>query len=136
MNLHKILFPKKEAKLNYYKKATDKLVKESADLGHHLMGELFLPEDLEFTLTKTTDEEVGEMEIYSKEGFNITPSHDVLHQWSVVTQQGKSIAVKIDSMYDAIVIFKAMGMKISIDTIMNKTETIDKINDMVKIEGE
>jgi len=126
--LSQVLFPSMYAKMNVLteeniqmNEALASIANERRKFGEHLKEEAFLPEDLKFEATDHKDPKGRSIEIYSKDGWALSPHlySKVANEWSVMKPDKEIIKVVIDDLYCGIELLRMLGMKgVSIDAFM------------------
>lgn len=132
--LFRTLFPKKALELKQEKEAKEETLRHNYENGYHLKEEVFLPQELGFSMTQHFDDNVGYVDIYTKEGYQLIPdfNSDERGYYSLKMPNGSQFVVRITNSYDAIMILSALGMKVSLETIMGDTSIIDKIDNVLR----
>lgn len=133
MNLHKLLFPRKEKLIEELYELTDelrankKMLEERAlFLGHIAVDLPFIPTDFGFSVATVQDVNVGEIDVYSRDGWHLsrTPAFDK-NEWKVINYDKKiNHEVILDNMRDAVIVLYGLGMDIRRDSITNELDAI------------
>jgi len=129
--IHKLLFPKKHTELLMAKQLLqdreDELYRQMAvskQRGEHLKDYPFIPEECLFKLVTGHTQLHGYMEVYHRDGFTLAPDFGDLtvkdypqNMWHVLLPNRTKIYIKIESLFDAILILKALGLDIDYDIL-------------------
>jgi hypothetical protein len=126
--LSQVLFPSMYAKMSVLRdeniEMNESLVNiatERRKFGEHLKEEAFLPEDLKFEATDHKDPKGRSIEIYTKDGWTLSPHlySPVANEWSIMNPEREIVKVIIDDLYGGIELLRMMRMEgISIDAFM------------------
>lgn len=138
MNIHKFLFPSKHKDIEEYltiikdsKKELEEIGEMLVDNGIHLKNEVFMPEDILFKVHSHESEKGGITHIFSRNGFSMNQDMKELHTWNILPPDGTMVKVKINNLYEGIEFLRILGCDVNFETVMNRTETIDKIESLV-----
>ena len=128
--LLKFLFRTAYNKIVEQKSLIDEMTSKHIGNGYHLKEELFLPEELGFELHEFYDDTIGYVNVYTKNGWRVIPDlkSDIRGYYSIETPGKCKLVVFLSNSYDAIMFFQALGMDISIDTIMRDHSILDKMD--------
>ena len=106
-------------------------------MGFGLIDDPFIPEYLGFTYTEARDPETDVVtgRIYTKEGFNMAKPVNHIgtnkneHTWIILLPGNKSVEVIIENMYNAIVVLRAHGMDISVESYFEYNNNLEELMD-------
>lgn len=96
----------------------NQIKKKNRQSGAHLLLQPFMPDYLGFTFTRIRDKktDIFQADVYTKEGFNIGRHIETdKPEWIILDPTGGKTEIKIDNMYQAIVLLQSLGLKISIE---------------------
>lgn len=89
----------------------NKLVKESAEAGYHLVDAPFIPEYLGFIEAINNDKAI--IRVYGKQGFNMTHVGD--SSYLIYCPNGEKPMLRIRNMYEAIIILGSIGIDLNFE---------------------
>lgn len=89
----------------------NKLVKESAEAGYHLVDAPFIPEYLGFI--EAVNNEKNIIRVYGKQGFNMTHVGDSLYL--IYCPNGEKPTLRIRNMYEAIIVLGSIGIDLNFE---------------------
>lgn len=98
--------------------------------GAHLSEEVFIPQYLGFEETVFEERDAADTRVYSRDGVNITKIPD--GRWFVSGGEGLSCFFKINNLLQAIHIFQAIGLNVSVDTIIQDNSVSKAINETIQ----
>jgi len=107
-----------------------KIIEESKAHGQHLIDEPFIPEYLEFTDTVHFDADDARRVYYTLSGFNITRLQG--NKWALVMPDSKTVSFNVENMLSGIIVLKALGVPVSVETVLNSTNDIDKFKEEIE----
>lgn len=91
--------------------------------GSHLLIQPFVPDYLGFVFTRLRDAKTDAFvaDVYTREGFNISKNIETENpKWVILSPSGGKTEVKINNMYDAIIIFELLGVNVSIEDYVSE----------------
>ncbi|MEN9782468.1 MAG: hypothetical protein RL208_618 [Pseudomonadota bacterium] len=117
------------AKANEYlrKKISEMSVNIIED-GIYLMEQPFIPEYLGFQETVLEQDDILLARIYTRNGYNLArPVNGTDRNWFLLYPDGKRVEVKIDNMYNGIIILDALGLDYQIDKYRNGEYSLENL---------
>jgi hypothetical protein len=117
------------AKANEYlrKKISEMSVNIIED-GIYLMEQPFIPEYLGFQETVLEQDDIILARIYTRNGYNLArPVNGTDRNWFLLYPDGKRVEVKIDNMYNGIIILDALGLDYQIDKYRNGEYSLENL---------
>ena len=102
----------------------DHIAERYVDQGMHLADELFIPQYLGFEFITDKAEDCSTIQIFSKEGYNLSRVGDELYL--VLCPSGQKPVVRIRNMYEGIFILAALGVNLDFETFMAGEYTQEK----------